>query len=153
MGYFRGSQLQRKIQEYDLADLDQVLANIANDTDNHWPVGGYIIEAQPALLEPTRIVLYSMLHSHHLKTQFTVRINYDEAAVYIDMKGTVGQCIRQIRQGAVRMAGSATSDSGTHNYYTPPPPPTAPVQQDDFSFLADDSTTLNEPAPPEEEQK
>lgn len=87
MGYFIGALLERKVEEYDLGDLHQKLASIADGSDTDWPAGGYGIPAIPAYLESTRIVLYSMLHYHGLKHRFTVKTNYSTFVIYIDQKG------------------------------------------------------------------
>lgn len=86
MGYFTGQLLKRKIEEYELEDLDQKLAGIANGSDGSWPDGGYGVPVIPAYLESTRIVLYSMLHYYKVKKQFTVKADYHNFVVYIDKK-------------------------------------------------------------------
>ena len=86
MGYFTGPLLEQKVAEYELEDLDQKLAGIADGSDTSWPDGGYGIPAVPAYLESARIVLYSMLHHYKIKKQFVVKADYYNFVIYIDKK-------------------------------------------------------------------
>ena len=72
MGYFVGPNLERKTQEYDLADLDVLLSSIASGA-GVWP-GDLAAHALPEQLETLRIIFYSMLHKYGLKSEFVVKM-------------------------------------------------------------------------------
>jgi hypothetical protein len=105
MGYFVGPNLERKIQEYDLADLDVLLLSIANGT-GVWP-GDLAAHAKPEQLETLRIIFYSMLHKYGLKSEFIVKMTPSISTVAMHFKAAPAT---QRRTGGVVRIASADEE-------------------------------------------
>lgn len=111
MAYFTGPLLERKVQEYALEELDAKLAGIANGTDDTWPTGGFLFPATPDIIESTRIVIYSILHSHQLKEKFIIRVRYATNMISVDQKNAPGS---QKRVRAMYTDSFSPAASGSH---------------------------------------
>ena len=98
MSFFSGKNLTRKIQDYSLADLDEVLEGFIEN--QNWPGLLMIPVDNPDLLERVRTVLYSMLHKHGLKEAFTVRVIPAKKMLTVDLKTSVGKTGGVYRQSA-----------------------------------------------------
>lgn len=72
MSYFTGFNLDRKVQEYELTDLDTALRSTADGQP--WS-GDVTLSIDPAFLESLRTVVYSLLHHYGLKGQFIVKLS------------------------------------------------------------------------------
>ena len=145
MAYFTGTLLDRKVDEYDLSIIDAKLASLADGTDDTWPPGGYIVEAQPTILEATRIVLYSMLHNYRLKPRFTVRIDYEGSVIKIDLKAPARGSTGLANTGVKRRHGDIAIASGsTHSSYRQSLQD-VPAVPENLDNLWDENITLDTP--------
>jgi hypothetical protein len=135
MAYFTGQLLERKVQEYSLAELDTKLAAIATGTDDTWPTGGFLIPASADIIESCRIVLYSILHSHGLKQAFIIRARYATNILSVDKRNSPGKSRR-----ADVMYTDAPALGTSTNHSRPGPPPAVP---EDLRSIFDDSLELD----------
>lgn len=87
MTYFIGDNLDRRIRDLGLLDLEQKLVSITEGSGS-WPAGELQIPAAENQLEQVRTVLYSLLHRHGLKDQFTVKVNIQNRFVSLSIRST-----------------------------------------------------------------
>ena len=100
MAYFTGHNLVRKVREYDLEELDDAL-QVFTDS-GYWP-GELEAEADTSLLEPMRVVMYSLLHKHGIKEQFVVKVKWAARLLTIDLKMKADD-IEKLRSGGLKKA-------------------------------------------------
>jgi len=139
MAYFTGPLLERKVQEYALEELDTKLAAIAAGTDDSWPTGGFLFPASPEIIEATRIVLYSVLHSHGLKDRFIVRVRYATNMISVDMKNAPGQ------QKRVRAMYTDSFSPATTGHFSSPSFSEVPAVSENLDDLFREDITLDTP--------
>lgn len=139
MSYFIGHNLDRKIQEYDLADLDTLLSSIANGTGT-WP-GDLAAPAPANQLETLRVIFYSMLHKYGLKSEFIVKMSPALLSVSIHFKYAAAQ---PKRTGGVIRVGSVDN-------VTPAFMPAATEQLDTSALFSTDDPLLSSAQTQEEE--
>ena len=108
MSYFVGKNLARKIQEYDLLELDMLLGSIANGTGK-WP-GELGMPTPDDCLETMRVVVYSLLHKYGLKSEFVVKMVPSKSVIMINFKHAPAT---QRRTGGIQRLDSAISPTTT----------------------------------------
>lgn len=97
MSYFTGPNLDRKIFQYDLEDLDKILAKVVSG-ESAWP-GDYAVPADSSMLESLRIVLYSILHKYGLKELFQVKLVPSKQMLTINLKAEAAK----LRTGGIHL--------------------------------------------------
>lgn len=106
MSYFNGKNLERKIKEFALEELDEILKQLVNE-EGQWP-GDLAVPAEADILEATRVVLYSMLHKYGLKDEFRVKMFSDKKVIVVGLKAGSGSCSVR-RKGNIQKWGSEAS--------------------------------------------
>jgi len=85
--YFTGERLKKKVAEYDLGDLNDLLDAVTAGQQG-WP-GLMAIPCSEDYLERVRTVVYSLLHVKGIKHLFTVKLDLARSRLTIDRKDAV----------------------------------------------------------------
>ena len=83
MSYYTGNKLNRKIEQFNLSALSELIEKVGNG-EAVWPGTCTITPANPEDLEQLRILVYSILHSAGMKPIFEVRLVVGQ--LRLDMK-------------------------------------------------------------------